>query len=158
MPGNSAERRYRRAALNTERSAANLYKPVRSGGPGFLVLMTLFFTFLPILLLVVLSLATIGSFVRGTGATGDQVLTSLPFLAAVLAAVVTGVLLRRAETNRRAWAMSVCTVALLLVAAFPPAYSFGKAMAEELCESAPGGRGYSGAPNEPPGICHWARS
>lgn len=128
--------------------------------PGRLVTVALIITFLPILLLIVLSVGYITSFATGAGVVWGQVLMFLPFLAAVLAAVVTGVLMKRVATNRMAWAMSLCTITLLLVAAFPPAYSFSKAMADELCESAPGGRGYYGpaAPEEAPAICHWART
>lgn len=116
-----------------------------------MVKIVLVVTLLPILFLVVLTAATIVSCARGTGAVWAQVTMYLPFFVSVLDAVVAGVLMRRAETTRRAWVMSLCAATLLVVAAFPPVYSFSKAMAEELCENAPGGRGYYGAPHEAPG-------
>ncbi|MBD8042637.1 hypothetical protein H9638_02305 [Arthrobacter sp. Sa2BUA2] len=133
---------------------------VRSNKPDLLVLWVLILTFLPILFVVLFSLVTFASSIAGSGAVWSQVATSLPFLAAALAAVVTGVLMKRAATDRRAWALSVCTVVLLLVAASAPVISFSKAAAEEFCESAPGGRGYAetAAPEETPGICGWARN
>ena len=133
---------------------------IRSTKPDLLVLWILIPTFLPILFVALSSVAYLASFVTGTGATGSQATMFLPFLAAAFAAVATGVLMRQAATNRRAWAMSLCTVTLLLIAASPPVLSFSKAAAEELCESAPGGRGYPGttAPDAAPGICGWARN
>ncbi|MBD7994634.1 hypothetical protein H9639_04920 [Arthrobacter sp. Sa2CUA1] len=116
-------------------------------------------TFLPVLFVVLFSTVSFVSFIGTSGAGYSQAATGLPFLAAALAAIVTGVLMKRATTNRRAWALSLCTVVLLLVAASPPVYSLSKAAAEELCESAPGGRGYPGpAATEAPGICGWARN
>lgn len=50
--------------------------------------------------------------------------------------------------------------ALMLIAVLPFAYFLSKSLTEELCESEPGGRGYSGdkAPEEASAICDWARS
>jgi membrane protease YdiL (CAAX protease family) len=132
----------------------------RSQAPGALVAGVLILTFLPILVLLWVTVGSLQSFIRGTGITGAQTIMVLPFAAAALGAVVTGVLMKRAKTNRRAWAMALCTSALLLVAAFPPAYILTMTIAEELCESQPGGRGYSGplTPEESPAVCGWARS
>ncbi|WP_312182067.1 hypothetical protein [Arthrobacter sp.] len=133
---------------------------VRSNKPDLLVLWVLIPTFLPALFVVLLSLVTFASFIAGSGARWSQAVTFVPFLASALAAIATGVLMKRAPTDRRAWVLSLCTVVLLLLAASAPVLSFSKAAAEEFCESAPGGRGYPGtaAPEETPSICSWARN
>ncbi len=86
---------------------------------------------------------------------GSQGVMSLPFVVAALGAVATGAVMGRAKTNRQAWAMSLCTVALLLIAASPPVYGLTMGFTDEWCESQPGGRGYSGhlAPEESPAVC-----
>lgn len=49
--------------------------------------------------------------------------------------------------------------AVVLVSVLLLVFTFGKAMTEEFCESAPGGRGYSGekSPEEVSAVCAWAR-
>lgn len=68
--------------------------------------------------------------------------------------------------GRRPPALGVLTFVALIVTALVLAYVlqfayfFSKSLAEEFCESAPGGRGYSGdkAPEEVSAVCSWARS
>lgn len=98
----------------------------RSKVPDTLAMVVLILTALPILLLFVFTALYLHSFITGTGAIRSQSVMFLPFVAAALGAVVTGVLLKCARTNRRAWVMSLCTITLLLAAVFPPAYSFSK--------------------------------
>lgn len=156
MPCSSGDRR---AAMSTgDPRALGTARPPRSRKPQKVASAVLVVTILPILLLVLLFAVTFVSFVQRSGAVWGQVWIYLPFLASLLASVVTWRAMKRAETNRKAWAMCLCTVALLFIAASPPFYSLSKGAAEELCESSPGGRGYSGASYEAPGICDWARS
>lgn len=157
MPCHLRERSCGCAALSTQRSATGFKRQGRSTRPDLLVSVVVVVTLLPILLSVVMFAVTLVSFVQRTGAVWTQVAMYLPFVALAFAALLTWRAMRRAETNWKAWAMCLFTVTLLIIAAFPPVYSLSKAMAEELCESAPGGRGYAGASLEAPGICDWAR-
>jgi hypothetical protein len=99
----------------------------RSRAPGTLVMGVLVLTFLPILALFWFAV--------------PQGVMSLPFMAAALGAVATGTLMERAKTNREAWAMSLCTVALPLIAAFPPVYGLTMGFTNEWCESQPAAEG-----------------
>lgn len=132
----------------------------RSKAPDTLATVALILTALPILVLLVFAVLYLHSFIIRAGATAAQSVMALPFVAAALGAIVTGVLMKRPGKNLVAWAMSLCTIAVLLTAASPVVYSFTKMMAEEFCEDAPGGRGYTGtdAPEEVSAICDWARS
>ncbi|WP_028280197.1 hypothetical protein [Arthrobacter sp. H5] len=132
----------------------------RSKKPDALATAVLIFTALPILAVLCFAVSYLHSFIMGAGITGAQSVMYLPYVAATLGAVMTCVLMKRARTNRMAWAMSLCTVALLLAAAFPLTYSITKAITEESCEDAPGGRGYAGtsAPEEALAVCDWART
>jgi hypothetical protein len=51
-------------------------------------------------------------------------------------------------------------IVLLLITVFAFVYGFGRGMADEFCESEPGGRGYSGekAPEEASAFCDRARN
>ena len=144
--------------MSTQHSTTGFKRRGRSTRPDLLVAVVAVVALLPILLSAVLFAVTLISFVQRTGAVWTQVAMYLPFVALAFAALLTWRAMRRAETNRKAWAMCLVTVTLLISAAFPPIYSLGKGIAEELCESAPGGRGYAGASLEAPGICGWARS
>ncbi|MGW9403614.1 hypothetical protein ACWGQ2_06525 [Arthrobacter sp. NPDC055585] len=130
----------------------------RSGRPGPLVLCAVVFTFVPVLPLVLTPILFVSSMAQGRGVSPES-LFLLPFLAAVVAAVVTGVLAHRAVTGRRAWTMAVCTAGLLFVASAPVSFAFTKISVEGICEYAPGGVfGSTERPEDAPGICQWARS
>lgn len=56
--------------------------------------------------------------------------------------------------------VGVLFLALLLATVLYLAYGLSKGLADEFCESEPGGRGDSGdkAPEEASAVCDWARS
>ena len=56
--------------------------------------------------------------------------------------------IRKSAARRRRWMWFVAALMLLAAASGPAVLSFGTAVAEEWCESEPGGRGYAG--NKPP--------
>lgn len=142
------------------RRTGELLQPVGANRQILLVLWTLLVTFIPVLLVVLSGVVHGLSLAAGRGVSWAEALMVLPFLAAALAAVVTGFRINRAVTNRGAWALALCTVALLLAASTPFAYVLTKTAAETLCESTPGGVWYSGTqgPGDAPGVCQWARS
>ena len=94
MPRGPAERRYRRTALNSGHGGMSRATRIRSNKPHRLVLWVLTRTFLHALLVVLSSVVSLASFVATSGAGHSQTAKFLPFLAAALAAIVTGVLVK----------------------------------------------------------------
>jgi hypothetical protein len=61
----------------------------------------------------------------------------------------------KAATRHRRWLWFSTAMALVLAASCPAVRSLGGAVAEEWCESQPGGRGYAGnqSPGDAPLLC-----
>ena len=75
--------------------------------------------------------------------------------AASALSVVAYLRIGKAATMRLRWFWFCSAVALVVAASCPAVMSFGGAVAEEWCESQPGGRGYAGkaSPQDAPMIC-----
>jgi hypothetical protein len=69
--------------------------------------------------------------------------------------VVAFMRIRKAATRHLRWLWFSTALALVLAASCPAVMSLGGAVAEEWCESQPGGRGYVGneSPEDAPLVC-----